>query len=102
MTGNGISVCTDKESLTALHIQRQHKIDKDDRCTENTFLGILAMDKTTTCFQTHPMADTGRCFCMKRNFFYFFYSTYVACTSLRMWRFSLLTLWDMILKPRVH
>ena len=94
MMGNEINMRTVKESLTALHIQRRHKIDKDDRCTENTFFCSLAMDKTTTCFQTHPMADTGRCFCMVRNF--------VTCTSLRMWRFSLLTLWDMILKPRVH
>ena len=32
MTGNGISVRNNKESLAALHIQRQHKIDKDNRC----------------------------------------------------------------------
>ena len=32
MTGNGISVLTVKESLAELHIQRRHKIHKDDRC----------------------------------------------------------------------
>ena len=33
MTGNGINMCTIKESLVALHIQRRHKIDKDYRST---------------------------------------------------------------------
>ena len=28
--GNGISMHTVKESLAALHIQRRHKIDKDN------------------------------------------------------------------------
>ena len=53
---------TVKESLAALYRQRQHKIDKDDKSAENTFLCGLAMDKTTTCFQTHTMADTGLMF----------------------------------------
>ena len=36
MTGNGIRVSTIKESLAALHTERQHKIDKDNKCTEYT------------------------------------------------------------------
>ena len=48
----GIRVRKIKESLAALHIQRRHKIDKDDMCTEYTWLCTLTMDKTTTCFYT--------------------------------------------------
>ena len=58
MTGNGISVCTVKELLTELHIQRQHEIDKDDRCLEYRFLCSLAIGKTTTCFYTSKLANT--------------------------------------------
>ena len=36
----------------------------------------LAMDKTTTCFHTHPMADKGRYFCAVRKFGFFFRSSY--------------------------
>ena len=50
MTGNGISMCTIRESLVALHIQRQHKIYKEDRCTELAFLCSLVIVKTRTCF----------------------------------------------------
>ena len=35
MTGNGISMCTVKESIAALHIHRRHEIDKDDRCIDS-------------------------------------------------------------------
>ena len=38
MTGNDISVCAIKESIAALNIQRQHEIDKDNRCIEYRFL----------------------------------------------------------------
>ena len=33
------------------------------------------MDKTTTYFHTHPMADTGRCFYTVRKFGFLFIST---------------------------
>ena len=48
MRGSGISMCTVKESLAAL--QRQNKIDKDNRCTEYTFLCSLAIDKKKDMF----------------------------------------------------
>ena len=34
----------------------------NNRMSKHTFLCILAMDKTTTCFYTRPMADTGLVF----------------------------------------
>ena len=34
MTGNGTTVRTVKESLAAMRIQRQDKVDKYDKCTE--------------------------------------------------------------------
>ena len=40
MTGNGISMHTVKESLAALHIQRRHKEDKDDRCRKKKMTGL--------------------------------------------------------------
>ena len=43
-------VCTIKESLAALHIQRLHKTDKDDRCTEFSVVDM---------FLHYPFADTG-------------------------------------------
>ena len=58
MTGNGISVCTVKESIVALHIKRRHEIDKDDRCIDYRFLCSLAIGKTATCFCTSKLAAT--------------------------------------------
>ena len=39
-------VHTINESLATLHIQRQHKLDKDNRFTYYIFFCSLAMDKT--------------------------------------------------------
>ena len=66
MTENGISVCSIKESLAALLIQRQQLYSVYTLCN-------LAMDKTTKCFYTWPLADTGRCFCKVRKFGFFFF-----------------------------
>ena len=71
MTGNGISVHTVKDLIAALHKQRQHKIDKDDRCTKYKLLCSLTMVKTMTSFYTRTLADTviqGRRFCAARKF----------------------------------